>query len=77
MTEVQPVYIFPIFLKDRVLQRLAIQELKLAIVDKVAAIDENQRRRVRLPETFARLHNSKQRPYAQYNFKKNVFMFNK
>lgn len=55
---------------------LTIQELKLATVDKVAANDENQRRLVQLPETFARMHKSKQRPYAQYNLK-NLFMFNK
>lgn len=59
------------------LQRVTIQELKLAIVDKVAAIDENQQRLVRLPETFARMHRNKQRPYAQYNLKKFLFMFNK
>lgn len=73
VTEVQPVYICPM----TVLERPCVTELKLAIVDKIAAIDENQQKLVQLPETFAIMHKSKQRPYAQYNFFIFLFMFNK
>jgi hypothetical protein len=48
-------------LKDRVFRRriMTIQELKQAIVDRVAAIDEDLRRHVYgnfLPETLTRMH---------------------